>query len=124
MEVAATLPELSEWTLYRDGSLVLIAKSRKKICPFSILKRYLNMLGLPTSSEEFIFKGLTYMKRSRCYRLRKSNKPLSYTRMHIVFDAFERINLPRSKFGLHSLRAGGAKYCSSYFRCSRFKHHG
>ena len=26
----------------------------------------------------------------------------------IVLDAFERLNLPRLKFGLHSLRAGGA----------------
>ena len=49
------------------------------------------------------------MKRSRYYRLRKNDKPLSYTRMcAIVLDAFERINLPRSKFGLHSLRVGRA----------------
>ena len=43
----------------------------------------------------------------------------------IVLDAFERINLPGSKFGLHSLRAGGATAAANSGVPDRlFKRHG
>ena len=66
------------------------------------------------------------MKKSRCYQLRKNNKPLSYTHMRaIVIDAFERINLPESKFGLYSLRASGATAAANSSVPNKlFKRHG
>ena len=55
-----------------------------------------------------IIRGLIFYKKSRSYKLRKANKPLSYSAARsIVLDAFESIGLPKSKFGLHSLRAAG-----------------
>ena len=43
----------------------------------------------------------------------------------VVLDAFERINLPKSKFGLHSLRGSGATAAANSDVPDRlFKHHG
>ena len=57
----------------------------------------------------YVFGGLIFYKKSRSYRLRKANKPLSYSAARsIVLAAFESIGLPKSKFGLNRLRAGGA----------------
>ena len=78
------------------------------------------------SSDGYVFRGLTFYKKSRSYRLRKANKPLSYsTARSTVLDAFESIGLPKSKFGLHSLRAGGASAAvNSGVHDRLFKRHG
>ena len=84
-------------------------KTNRKTCPFKILQAHIKLLNTSPSSDDHIFRGLTFYKKSRSYRLRKANKLLSYSAARsIVLDAFESIGLPKSKFGLHSLRAGGA----------------
>ena len=101
--------ESSKTDVYCDGSWVVLAKTNRKTCPFKIMQAYINLLDTSPSSEDYIFRGLTFYKTSRSYRLGKSNKPLSYSAARsIVLGAFESIGLPKSKFGFHSLRAGGA----------------
>ena len=53
-------------------------------------------------------------------------KPLSYTRVReIILSALESIGLDKSKFGLHSLRSGGATAAASAGIHDRlFKKHG
>ena len=69
----------------------------------------MNRLNFPPSSEEYIFRALFYSKKQKKYKCRKSNKPFSYPRTRdIVLDAFEKIGLPKKRFALYSLRAGGA----------------
>ena len=60
------------------------------------------------------------------YRLRKENKCLSYTKTReIVLDAFESIGMDKKRFGLHSLRAGGATAAANAGVKDRlFKKHG
>ena len=44
----------------------------------------------------------------------KGNNPISYTRAReIILDALESIGLDKSKFGLHTLRSGGAAAAAS-----------
>lgn len=118
--------ESSKTDIYRDGFWVVVARTRNKTCPFSILRRYLKLISLRSSSDEFIFRALTYYKKSCSYKLRKKNQPLSYSAARsIVLDAFESIGLPKDKFGLHSLRAGGASAAANAGVSDRlFKRHG
>ena len=64
-------------------------------------------------------------KKSKSYKLR-GLKPLSYTRVReIILSALESIGLDKSKFGLHSLRSGGATAAASAGIQDRlFKKHG
>ena len=73
-----------------------------------------------------IFRGVIFYKKSRSYKLRKTNKPLSYSAARsIVLDAFESIGLPKSKFDIHSLRAGGTLAAANSSVLDRlFKRHG
>ena len=118
--------ESSNTDVYRDGSWVVLAKTNRKTFPFKILQAYINLLDTSPSSEDYIFRGLTFYKTSRSYRLRKSDRSLSYSAARsIVLDTFENTGLPKSKFGLHSLRAGGASAAVNSGVPDRlFKRHG
>ena len=118
--------EKSKTDIYRDGAWVVIAKTKRITCPVKILRRYVNRLKFPPSSEEYIFRALFYSKKQKIHKCRKSNKPLSYSRTRdIVLDAFEKIGLPRKRFALHSLRAGGATAAANAGVSNRlFKRHG
>ena len=58
-------------------------------------------------SNDYIFGGLC--KRGKSFRLREKDIHISYTTAREnVLDALNKIGLNSKKFGLHSLRAGGA----------------
>lgn len=118
--------EKSKTDVYRDGAWVPIAKTGSSTCPLSMMKRYIKKAQIPKDSDEFLFRGLSYFRKSRTYKLRKKNKPLSYSRARkIILDAFEEIGLKRQNFGLHSLRAGGASAAANAGVKDRlFKRHG
>lgn len=78
-----------------------------------MLERYLYMCKIDNNSDEFIFRSLSFCKKSQCFKLR-GNNPLSYTRAReVLLAALESIGLDKSKFGLHSLRSGGATAAAS-----------
>ena len=74
----------------------------------------------------FVFRALTFCKKAKSYTLRSQNRPISYTRAReIVLSAFGSIGLDTSKFGLHSLRSGGASAAANAGIGDRiFKKHG
>lgn len=110
---------------YREGSDVVIAKLKTDTCPVAMLNRYLIKAGIDPCSDEFIFRGVTFCKSTNSYRL-KGNSPLSYTRAReIVLDVLSKVGLDKSKFGLHSLRSGGATAAARAGVSDRlFKKHG
>ena len=118
--------EKSETDLYRDGAHVLVAKTGSISCPYSILSKYIELAGISSSSQEFLFRGLTFFKKQKVYKLRTSNKPISYSRAReIVLDAFDKVGLDKKKFCLHNLRAGGATAAANTgIRDRLFKRHG
>jgi len=75
-------------------------------------------------SNEFIFRNLTKCK--DMYILRRDDKALSYSRMRELFiQAFQSFVPDIKKFGLHSLRSGGATTCANLGISDRlFKKHG
>ena len=77
------------------------------MCPFSILKRYVETADILLSSPEKLFSKVYYIASLKCYKLRPGG--LSYSRAReIVLQAFESLGYDKQKFGLHSRRSGGA----------------
>ncbi|KAK3101897.1 hypothetical protein FSP39_007159 [Pinctada imbricata] len=101
--------EKSKTDKYHEGTKVFVARTNSDLCPVSLLERYILMSDLKGMSDMFVFRALTFCKKSKAYTLRSQNRPISYTRAReIVLSAFGSIGLDSSKFGLHSLRSGGA----------------
>ena len=111
---------------YNQGSHVCIAKTGTQTCPVNMLSRYLQMAGIISTSDEYIFRQITFLKKSNSYKLRDVTKPLSYTRAReIILAGLEGIGLDKSKFGIHSLRRGGATAaCAAGISDRVFKKHG
>jgi integrase len=93
---------------HREGNNVLISRTCSITCPVHMLETYIHQANIPNSSLEYIFRSMTFRKKTNTYVLR-GNTPLSYTRVQeILLDGLESLGLEKSKFGLHSLRSGGA----------------
>ena len=93
----------------RKGNEVVIAKgSNPDTCPVKILSTYLARIKQdPLEHDNYIFRPL---RKSRSgHKLVSVNKPLSYSTIRDHFKAsFKDIVPDISRFGTHSLRAGGA----------------
>ena len=93
-----------------------------KICPLKQLKYYLVLSKISENSEEFIFRGLS---RDKKFSLRTKNKSISYSRIRENFIKVLAVNLDCRKYGLHSLRSGGASLTAFNGVSDRlFKRHG
>ena len=92
----------------------------------AILSNYVRQAKFTDDSDLFLFRALVFKRKSKNHILRNTNKPLSYTRTReIVLNAFKSIGLQKEKFGLHSLRAGGATAAANNGIQDRlFKRHG
>ena len=114
----------SKTDVYRDGLKVLLAHNGGTTCPYSILQRYVDTAKLQLSSTYPLFSRLQYVKATKSYKLRGG--VLSYTRTReIVLQALSSLGYEREKFGLHSLRSGGATLAANNGVSDRlFKRHG
>ena len=88
-------------------------------------RRYLDFANICEQSNGYLFRPIVYCKRSNTYVLR-GETCLSYTRAReILLSALGSLGLDKSKFGLHSLRAGGATAAANLGISDRlFKKHG
>lgn len=71
--------EKSKTDIYRDVHWILLAKLQSCLCPMLIAKEYFKRAKITDDSDEFVFRAMTYMKSLNTYKLRKVNKPISYT---------------------------------------------
>ena len=118
--------ESSKTDQYHDGSRIVVACTSGACCPVSMMEKYLGLIQTESCQDRYdqcVFRGLVKTKQG--YRLRKSGS-LSYTRVReLVLDKLESIGLDKRKFGVHSLRAGGAKAAANAGVPDRlFKRHG
>lgn len=90
---------------YRCGSEVVISKGISSACPYSMLIRYMDLAGLDTKSEGYLFRPL-FRSGSVCKPISKDKK-LSYTRARQCLLDRLRSVAPDLNLGLHSLRASG-----------------
>ena len=120
-----TFIEESKTDVYRDGKWVTISGSGSELCPLRNLREYLERADIRGDNlSQFIFRGIVKTKNGE--RLRKKNKPLSYTRAReIILKSITSIGLNERLFGTHSLRAGGATTAANAGVPDRlFKRHG
>jgi hypothetical protein len=105
----------------REGNKVLIAQSVSKACSVTLMKKYLEVTKEVLGSDFYIFRAL-----SNKNGLRAVNKPMSYTSVReVVAEQFLKLGLDPKKFGLHSLRAGGATEAANRQVADRmFRRHG
>ena len=91
---------------FRDGARVEIACTHTQLCPVIMLERYVKMADIQGDVHKHLFRGLVVTKAGAKLR---ATGGLSYTRVReLVLEKLSKIGLDASKFGLHSLRAGGA----------------
>lgn len=117
--------EQSKTDIYREGKDVLISRTLNSTCPVNMLQRYLISADISDNNTDYIFRGLVYCKSVDSYKLRKTGK-LSYTSARdILLSALNNLGLDKTKYGLHSLRSGGATAAASANIEDRiFKKHG
>ena len=91
----------------RKGDEVVISQLSSSACPVELLKRYLATFKIPPDSKDFIFKPIS--KGKGFCKLVAPDKPISYSTIRGAFcrDLLS-LGVEPSKFGLHSLRSGGA----------------
>ena len=117
--------EKSKTDIYRDGAWVIIARTNSKLCPVSNLLKLINLLGIEDeNSDQYIFCDLSACRSG--YRIRSDKKALSYSALR---DLFQNTLKPHvcdiNKYGLHSLRSGGATRAANFRITDRlFKRHG
>ncbi|KAK3104500.1 hypothetical protein FSP39_003510 [Pinctada imbricata] len=117
--------EKSKTDKYRDGSWIHIAKTDKITCPVKMLLQYIKLADLKLNDDNYLFRQVSFCRSSGSYVLRKSGK-LSYTRVReLLLEKLSALGMEASKFGLHSLRSGGATAAANAGVPDRlFKKHG
>lgn len=91
----------------RKGNEVIFSELCSPACPVNLLKRYLAKFLISPESAELIFKPISRGKDS-C-KLVSSDKPIAYSTIREAFrQDLTCIGVDPSRFGLHSLMAGGA----------------
>ena len=97
--------EKSKTDQYRAGNEILISKRNSSACPMDLLRRYMDLAGLSSVSEGFLYRPL-FRSGSVCKLIYK-NKKLSYTTARKSLLGKLKIVAPDLNLGLHSLRASG-----------------
>ena len=116
----------SKMDIFRQGAWVLIGATDSFTCPVAALRKYLEAAELNNDfDEDFLFRRATSMKSVNKHRLREG-QPLSYSRCLELFrEALSSVGLQPKKFGMHSLRSGGASAAANIGVPDRlFKKHG
>ena len=108
---------------YRDRAVVLMARTGQPTCTVAILERYLSMLGAQLQPNQYPFRNITKTRHGE--KLRPGGR-MSYSWVReLVLSQFKEIQLDVRKYGLHSLRAGGATAAANCGVPDRlFKQHG
>lgn len=108
----------------RRGDEVVISELPSPACPVKLLKKYLAKFQIPPDSRDLIFRPISKGKDS-C-KLITPDKPISYSTMRQAFRRdLKTIGADPSKFGLHSLRSGGATMAANRGVSDRvFQRHG
>ena len=114
----------SKTDIYRNGNVVMLAKTWHITCPYALLNRYIQAAGIDCSSNLMFFRSLHFVKSNASYTLRSTG--ISYTRTReVVLNAFSQVGYSTKLFGLHSLRSGGATAATNAGVNDRlFKRHG
>lgn len=70
----------SKTDVYKTGQKVCIARTFCDTCPVNILEKFLRLSDADMHSSQYLFRSVSFCKKSNSYRLRTDNRPISYTR--------------------------------------------
>ena len=117
--------EKSKTDQHRDGNWVVIAKINSPACPVNMLLKYIELANITLNDDSFLFRQVSFFRSTGVYKLRQSGR-LSYTRVRELFmEKLALLGLDTTKYGLHSLRSGGATAVANRGVSDRlFKKHG
>lgn len=91
---------------YRQGQAVPISRTGNPTCPVAMMRKYVDMGGIDTSSELSLFRAICSVRGKESLR---PSGALSYSRTReIVLGKFGQLGYDVTEFGLYSFRAGGA----------------
>ena len=115
--------ESSKTNQFRGGAWVIVARTATKTCPVQIAERYIELAKIDGSPDLHLFRAIVRSKNG--VKLR-SHGGLSYTRMReLLLEKLSEVGLDPKKYGLHSLRSGGATAAANAGVPDRlFKRHG
>ena len=93
---------------YYEGAKVMVSATGLDTCPVAMLNKFVKLSGLnDVTSDDYLFKPLTFKKQSQSHVPKKGK--LSYSTCRDILKGDPKaIGEDATKFGLHSLRAGGA----------------
>lgn len=96
----------SKTDIFREGNRVYIARTNKNTRHVACLENYIKVANI-LEADEFLFRAMKFKKGAHCQS--SCSKPISYSRVRELFkSSLESIGVEKDKFGLHSLRSGGA----------------
>ena len=107
----------SKTDIYREGNCVYIKKIHSEHCPTKILQRYVTTSNAYAKPNLPIFRPLRFFRKEGKYQPYWTK--LSYTRCREIFKhTLKELSYDEKKYGLHSLRAGGATEAVSHGQIS------
>ena len=107
-DYAAIFLERRKNDQYREGSWVYIASFDSYYCPVALVKKFLRIGKHEDGSA--LFRKVTHTRKGFALRRQK----LSYGRaLELVKFQLRQIGLDPTKYGLHSLRSGGASLAAA-----------
>jgi hypothetical protein len=88
------LIESSKTDICIQGNTIVNARTNSEFCPVAILEKYLKRANISLSSDEFIFRSLSYLKSKNVQMLSKTNKLLFYARAReLLLNALSDVGL-------------------------------
>lgn len=77
--------------VYKDGRELCNARTHGDTCPVHTLEEYLISFGVEVNSSDYFFRFLTFCENTCVYKVRRDNRPLSYTRVReIVYSLLKK----------------------------------
>ena len=105
--------EKSKCDQHRDGQIVFISKIDSQYCPVRLLLKFLTACKIDYKVDSSFFVIPRLFKAKKGYSASKT-LGISYSRAREIFlEKLNECNIPSNKYGLHSLRSGGASAASS-----------
>ena len=84
--------EKSKTDIYRNRNWLYLAKLKSKLCPITLLRRYMKLAKIDKHSNGYIFRRLC--KRGKSFRLREKDVHICHTTaIEHVLDALNKIDL-------------------------------
>ena len=93
---------------YNEGRSVLVARTKTALDPVLHMYKYLQAASISPTSDEYIFRAINARSSMAHQTLRPQDRHISYSTIRdLLKRLLHDVGLDETRFGTHSLRAGG-----------------